>query len=193
MNKKNMNRRDYLKVSATAAAYTLIFGGVATTIHACKADESLDWTPKFFTKDEALLMADVVECIIPKTDTPGAKEALVDRFIDSNIANNFTEDLQVLFREGLTLFDEKSKADFKKKFVDLSTEDQNSVMQSMVDESQNHEGEYPHIFNAVRDLTVYGFFTSEVGAKSCLIYDPIPGDYIGCIDYSEINGVWALR
>ena len=85
-----------------------------------------------------------------------------------------------------------SESDFSKKFVDLTNKEQDEVLNKLSAEAKDHEGDYPHIFDVIRDMTVYGFFTSETGAKSCLIYDPIPGDHQGCIDYSEVNGVWAL-
>ncbi len=187
-----MNRRDYIKTSGAIAGYTLFFGGVAATINACKVEPTLDWIPAYFTKEEALLVSDVVERIIPKTDTPGAREALVDRYIDANVSDNFTAEQQQLFREALASFDEISKKDFSKRFIKLVETEQNKVLESMSVEAKDHNGDYPHIFQVMKEMTVFGFFTSEIGAKSCLKYDPIPGDYIGCIDYSEVNGVWAL-
>ncbi|NNF33652.1 MAG: gluconate 2-dehydrogenase subunit 3 family protein [Saprospiraceae bacterium] len=187
-----MKRRDYLKTSAAVAGYTLIFGGVAATIKACKVEPTLDWSPVYLTTVEALLISDISERIIPKTDTPGAKDAMVDRFIDANIADNFTPEQKGLFRKALVAFDEKAKASFSNKFIDLKPEEQDEVLQAMSDEAKNHEGDVPHIFNVLKDMTVFGFFTSKVGAMACLKYDPIPGDYQGCIDYSEVNGVWAF-
>ena len=44
----------------------------------------------------------------------------------------------------------------------------------------------------LKNLVVTGYFTSEVGAKQALIFDPVPGPYKGCIDFSEVKGVYAL-
>lgn len=187
-----MKRRDYLKTSVAVAGYTLLFGGAVATIKACKVEPTLDWTPDYLTTDEALLVSDISERIIPKTDTPGAREALVDRFIDANIADNFTPEQQNLFRIALVAFDEKAEASYSRKFIDLQPEIQDEVLQSMADEAKGHKGDLPHIFTVLKDMTVFGFFTSQVGAMACLKYDPIPGDYQGCIDYSEVNGLWAL-
>ena len=77
-------------------------------------------------------------------------------------------------------------------FVDITDEQKDSLLQDLAKEARDHSGESPHIFTVIREMTVFGYFTSEVGAKECLVYDPIPTEYKGCIDYSEVNGTWAL-
>jgi len=187
-----MKRREYLKTSAAVAGYTLLFGGAVASIKACKVDPTLNWTPAFLTTEEALLVSDISERIIPKTDTPGAKDAMVDRFVDVNIADNFTSEQQELFRSDLVAFDEKAKSGYNNKFIDLKPEEQDQVLQLLADQAKELKGDRAHIFNVLKDMTVFGFFTSKVGAMACLKYDAIPGDYQGCIDYSEVNGVWAF-
>ena len=187
-----MERRQALKTTASIAGYTFIFGGLTTTIHACKSEPDLDWQPVFFTNSEAKLIVEISERIIPKTDTPGAKDALVDRFIDENIDKNFTIEQQAMFIKALEVFDDKAKSSFKMTFVDLTDEQKDTILEELSLEAKNHEGDTPHIFDVIKEMTVFGFFTSEIGAKECLVYDPIPSEFIGCIDYSEVNGTWAL-
>ena len=54
-----MNRREALKASGKIAGYTLLFGGMMTTIHACKGEPDLNWQPTFFTNAEAILVAEI--------------------------------------------------------------------------------------------------------------------------------------
>jgi hypothetical protein len=187
-----MKRREALKSTIGIVGYGLFFGGVTATIHSCKVDTGIDWNPSYLTVDEAKLVADIAERIIPRTDTPGAKDAYVDRFIDENITLNFTEEQKVQFREALVSFDEKASKSFKKNFIKLEGTQQDEVLNQLYQESENHTGENPHIFDVIKKMTVFGYFTSEVGAKQSLVYDAIPGTYKGCIDYSEVNGVWAF-
>ena len=48
----------------------------------CKVDKAPDWTPSYLTPEEAEQVAAMAETILPKTDTPGAKDVFVDRYID---------------------------------------------------------------------------------------------------------------
>ncbi|MFZ5999973.1 MAG: gluconate 2-dehydrogenase subunit 3 family protein, partial [Bacteroidota bacterium] len=42
-----------------------------------------------------------------------------------------------------------------------------------------------------KELTVSGFFTSEVGATQVLQYAPVPGAYHGCVPLAEVGKTWA--
>ncbi len=185
-----MKRREALKASAALAAYTLVFAGVSSSITSCKVDQSLDWTPSFFTDEEAILVGAIVDRIIPETDTPGAKAAKVDRFIDMNIQNNFTVNQQKEFRDKLSSFETTAKEKFNSKFVDLDTDNQDDVLMVLYEEAKSNKGD--HIFDVMKSMTTFGFCTSEVGGKKFLAYDPIPQAYNGCIDYSEVGRNWAL-
>ena len=49
-----------------------------------------------------------------------------------------------------------------------------------------------NFFESFKQLTLLGYFTSEIGATQALKMDQIPGEYIGCINYDEVGGAWAL-
>jgi hypothetical protein len=49
----------------------------------------------------------------------------------------------------------------------------------------------PHYFKLMKDLTVQGYFTSEVGATKALRYVPVPGKYEGCMPYNKGDKAWA--
>ena len=48
-----------------------------------------------------------------------------------------------------------------------------------------------HYFKMVKELTLLGFFTSEVGATKALRYVAVPGKYEGCIPYKKGDKAWA--
>ena len=189
-----MKRREALKTTAAAlAGYTFLFGGTAVTISSCKTDKSTSWVPEFLTQDQFAIVSEVAERIIPKTDTPGAKDALVDRYIDMNVKLNFTEEQQQLFTEALNIFDTKAKEKFSGDYISISDDNKDMILQELYQETQEKDDDdTPHIFDVLKQMTVFGYFTSEVGAKEFLVYDPIPGQYSGCIDVEEVGGVWAL-
>ena len=78
-----MNRRDALKYTGVAFSYAATAGSLAAFMQSCQADVSTDgWTPKTFTKDQVEMIAEFGETLLPATDTPGAKDVLVHRFLD---------------------------------------------------------------------------------------------------------------
>jgi hypothetical protein len=49
----------------------------------------------------------------------------------------------------------------------------------------------PHYFGMMKQLTVWGYFTSEVGATKALRYVAVPTKYEGCIPYKKGDKAWA--
>jgi len=190
-----MERRDILKASAIFLGYGLVGGTSLAVLNGCKADPSTDWKPSFFTQDQISMLAEVAERIIPKTDTPGAKDALVHRYMDDAVRWNYTEEEQVLFKTAIGQFDSIAEEDFKKKFVDLAPEEMDKVIQKTADQAKAAKksgDDTPQLFTTVRGMVAAGYFTSEVGATKALVYNPVPGPYEGCIPVSDVGGVWAL-
>mgnify|MGYP001804337018 CR=1 FL=1 len=189
-----MERRDILKASALFLGYSLVGGTSLAVLNGCQAEKGDNWKPSFFTEDEIALIAEVSERIIPKTDTPGAKDALVDRYIDEAVNNNFKPEEQVRFKSSLAVFDQLANESFQKKFVELTNVQMDEVLHKMVDASKSEESSaiMQKAFPTFKSLVVAGFFTSEIGATQALVHDPIPGPYQGCVPLADIGGTYAL-
>ena len=129
------------------------------------------------------MRAEVAELIIPETDTPGAKSAGVPEDLIKHLEYNFTEEDRIKFVNSLSQFDEISG----KSFLSSTPEERTEALTQLA----KKEGD-DNVFNTLKGLTTYLFFTSEKGAKEVLIYDPIPGGYTGCVDYDQVGGAWAL-
>ncbi|MDF1697237.1 MAG: gluconate 2-dehydrogenase subunit 3 family protein [Saprospiraceae bacterium] len=190
-----MDRRDILKASAIFLGYGLVGGTSIAVLNGCKADTSDGWKPSFFTADQIDTLAEVAERIIPKTDTPGAKEALVHRYIDEAVKNNYKSEEQEFALKAADIFDMKSTEKFNKKFVAITDAQKDEILQELADLSKNEEDQSDagEVFPRIRSLVAAGYFTSEIGATQALIYDPIPGPFEGCIPLSDVGGVYSLR
>ncbi len=187
-----MKRRDILKASAIFLGYGLAGGTSIAVLNGCKADKSIDWKPSFFTQEQIDVLAEVAERIIPETDTPGAKEALVHRYIDEAMKNNFKKEDQDKVLEAVGVFDLQSNEKFQKNFVDITDVQKDEVLQGLADASKkDNEDGTSEIFPQLKSLVAAGYFTSEIGATMALIHDPIPGPYQGCIPLSDIGGVYS--
>lgn len=164
----------------------------------CAAKPTVDWKPVFLSQDQAVLVSEVAEIIIPKTDTPGAKETGVPAFIDLMLKDVYSKEDQDRYLQGLKDFDEAAKKEYGDPFIELSPEQQTAFVKKVHDEaiaeekSDKKPEKRPFIL-MTKELTMLGFFTSEAGATKVLQYEAVPGSYKGCIPLSEAgNGrTWA--
>jgi gluconate 2-dehydrogenase gamma chain len=189
-----MNRRDAIKQASILLGGVLSASAISGVMAGCKAEPKIDWTPKYFSADEAGLLEAIVERIIPKTDTPGAKDAGVHNFIDQMMADFYEEKDKAAFKDGLAKIESEAKSAHGKSFVSLSPEQQDEVLTKFDKEAYDpgrEKDDPPHFFKTMKELTVTGFCTSEQGATNFLKYDPVPGAYHGCIPYSEVGAAWA--
>ena len=162
----------------------------------CSAKPTIDWKPVFLSADQGVLISQVTDIIIPKTDTPGAKEVGVPGFIDQILAECYTKEDQDKFVEALKGFDEEAKKEHGDAFADLDAEQQSAFVKKVHDaavEAKDEPGVPRPFILQLKELTMLGYFTSEVGATQVLQYSPVPGAYKGCIPVSEAgNGkTWA--
>jgi len=164
----------------------------------CKAKPTLDWKPSFLSEEQGLLVSQVSDIIIPKTDTPGAKEVGVPGFIDEMLKEVYSKEDQDKFISGLKEFSDEAVKQFGDPFVELDPAKQVEFVTAQHDAAVKAQKETkpapprPFVLT-MKELTMLGFFTSKPGATEVLQYDPVPGAYKGCLPLSEAgNGkTWA--
>lgn len=136
------------------------------------------------------------EIIIPETDTPGAKGARVNEFIDVILTEWATEEDRNHFLDGLAGVDKQSGELFGKDFADASAAQQLALMRAM-DEAVAIAGSGPArhgntvpehdkqlrgaFFKVFKGVTLHGYYTSEIGFSRELRLEIIPGAQHGCV------------
>ena len=158
----------------------------------CKAEPTLDWTPSFFTTQEGSIMEQMVDRIIPTTDTPGAIDVGVHTFIDRMMADFYEEEKKLAFQAAIQKVDEDAKADFGKKFTALSDEQKDELLKKYDQAAYTKTTGEDHFFKTMKELTILGYFTSEQVGEQVMSYDPIPDTYDGCISWEEGKPDWSL-
>ena len=143
-----------------------------------------------FTKDDLALMDEIGETIIPTTDTPGAKAAHIGAFMAVMVADCYDDAHQTLFQVGLKKIDEASHARFGKSFRQASPAQRTDLLNALDAEQKDVQrkkkwDELPHYFRLVKELTLVGYFTSEIGASQALSYVEIPGRLDGNVPYKK--------
>lgn len=137
----------------------------------------------------------MIDQIIPATDTPGAKAALVNEFIDVILTEWATEEERRHFLEGLAAVDQQSQELFAKDFVDASPAQQFTLLRAMDDSADAARSRRPRnadtvperdtqlkgdFFTAFKGITLHGYYTSEIGFTKELKLQIIPGAQHGC-------------
>jgi hypothetical protein len=130
--------------------------------HAAVAAVSGPWKPKVFTAAQNDTVVALAEIIIPKTDTPGATDANVNRFIDSVLASASTEDRQQ-FIDGLGWLDAHVTESHGATFLKAPAETQLAVLTDLSKAPSGTPG--GDFFRAIKSLTVTGYYTSEIAMR----------------------------
>lgn len=190
-----MDRREALQRAGLVLGYAVSAPVLAGIMNGCKAAPDLTYKPDFFTEDQARLVSEVAEIIIPRTDTPGAKDVGVPGFIDKILKECYKKEDQDRFLSGLKSFDDEAMETYGDSFLDLEPSQQHEHVKKIHDlaitvSEKSELKERPFIL-MIKELTVTGFFTSERGATEVLQYNPVPGAYHGCVPLAEVGKTWA--
>ena len=175
-----MNRREALLVLAGTAAIPDQLLAIGRSVHERVRAGSL----RALTTHQNETVATIAELIIPKTDTPGARDAGVSAFIAVMLADWGDDDQRQMFTAGLANVDERSRTAFGKEFIGCSPAQQSEILQDLDYElAQLRDAKRDtskNFFGAMKWLTLTGYYTSEVGASSELHYRVVPGRFEPC-------------
>ena len=131
------------------------------------------------------LLAEAADTIIPDTDTPGAKAAGAEQFIVRVLRDCYVREEQAKFYDGLAKLDDASRKAHGRGFAELDKAQRTELMK------QAAKGDKA-FFLRLRELTIAGYFTSEIGATKALEYLPIPGRFEGDVAMQPGQKAWAL-
>lgn len=185
-----MDRRDALALATALLGGTLV--GAELFLSGCSRS-SESGSHALFSAADVALMDEIGETILPDSDrSPGAKAAQIGRFMQLMVTDCYAEAEQKLFIAGLAAIERRAKAEHHQSFVTLSPADRTTVLTFFDQEARHQQADtaQPHFFALMKELTIWGYFTSEPGATQALRYNPIPGRYDGCVDYSKGQPAW---
>ncbi len=187
-----MDRREALKKAAWAMGGAISAPTIFAVLNGCTAKPTIDWKPSFFTEDQGILISQVSGIIIPKTDTDGAIEVGVPGFIDQLVHETYKKEDQDKFVASLEEFATAAEAKYGDPFIELDPEQQSEWVLSQHEAAiTDRSGTGDNFILKLKELTMVGFFTSEVGATQVLQFDPVPGAYHGCVPLAEVGKTWA--
>jgi len=189
-----MDRRELLKMIVAATGAAMI--GLPALGQA-QAPAAGAKTP--FSDADVGTLDEIAETILPRTKTPGAKDAGAGAFMATFVSDCYTARQQATFRAGLADIDKRAGG----RFVSLAPQARTELLRALDAEARKHavevtetgtaeEGEaMPHYFTMLKQLAIFGFFTSKVGATEVLQYVAVPGRYDGDLAYIPGTPAWG--
>jgi len=190
-----MNRRAALNRVSMIMGGTIV--GAEIFLYGCKPG-----TPPLsdieFTPENLAFLDEVGETILPETpSSPGAKAAKIGEFMKVMVTDCYKKDDQNAFLEGIVALNDLAKSKFDEGFIAVSEEDKKTFLESLDQEAKDYdkarEKDKPkHYFTMMKELTLWGYFSSEVGATQALRYVETPGRWEACIPYNEGDKAWAI-
>lgn len=215
-----MKRRTAIKNIGLGMGVSVSTGTFLSMIASCKSEPSTttvaenEWTPSFLTdKTQCAFVENMADIIFPPTDSPGAKEAGVIKYIDLMVDKIYRPEEQARFKKGLKTCIATVESEQGGKFSDLGTDKLTAFLESHIgskadkaaydarkemlgkkeaptDAAAQKEYYLYNFLDAVKNLTIGGYFGSELIATKHMIYDPVPGPYEGCIDWAGGNNYY---
>jgi Gluconate 2-dehydrogenase subunit 3 len=197
-----ITRRDaILKVSALLGGTALV--GQAAMLAACTREAAEApaaagdaSTSELFSAADIESLSEIADTILPETATPGAKAAGVGPFIALMVRDTYYPAEQDVFRKGLVTLNEECENEAGVSFTAASPAQRLALLERLDKESHENmwdrpEGEPPHYFRMLKELTLLGYFTSEIGYTQAMRYAETPGRYDPCVPYEEGEPAWA--
>ncbi len=122
-----------------------------------------DWRPQVLSAEQDRTVDVLSELIIPRTDTPGARDAKVHRYIDLMLDRGLFASEREAFLSGLKSLDERCREEHGAPFAGLPEDRQVRILTAMSDGGDT-------FFRQIKDLTIRGYYTSREGLLEELEY-----------------------
>lgn len=175
-------------------------GSLLGTGRATFAAQSKTLPERALTPTQRALIAQLAETILPQTDTPGAIEAGVPAFVERMVSQWYTPTERKIFFEGLGSLERECQLRFHAGFVACDQAQRVEVLKHFEtlesayrapQELRSRPDERSPFFFKLKQLTVLGYYTSEIGATQELRYNPVPMHYDGQMKFSDVGRQFA--
>ncbi|WP_372779708.1 gluconate 2-dehydrogenase subunit 3 family protein [Litorivivens sp.] len=203
-----MNRRQFLECAALLiTGATAAQAGFALTeeqrVYLATAPNYIARKADFLSPEQRSTLALLTETVIPRTETPGAIDAGVPRFVELMVFEWFTPDERAIFLNGLNALMSTTLENFNKPFETLGMEQRTKILEELESEASDslwyemgNAGMGEEVSDApfickLKELTIWGFFTSEVGSTQVLRYEAMPMTFDGNRPLDKDDSSWA--
>jgi hypothetical protein len=189
-----MHRRQALRLLASAATLPLLSREAFSLFQAAHEQLSEQRVLKTLNPHQNATVTTIAEIIIPQTSTPGAKAARVNEFIDLILTEWYDEEEKSTFLTGLADVDSRTRELYGKDFVECGEKQQVGILQALDDEvaartedvrRRRNRPPEKNFFFMIKQLTLVGYYTSQIGFEQELHGEIIPPRHAGCVPLEE--------
>jgi hypothetical protein len=174
-----------LQLSSMVLGYSVVGSLAGAILSGCRADGGKTFKPKYLNRAQAALVSTFAERILPATNTPGAIEAGVPQFIDEFYGLHTEAEEQKKLTDALATFDSDCQNKHGKPFAKLQPDTQDAMIAELAKAQADLDFS---LFRKMKEITISGYVTSEIGSNALLTNVPVPGRYQGCISLAEAGG-----
>lgn len=187
-----MDRRKALKNVALLLGTAISSSTIGVLFESFSIPESEKNQVSFSATDEDVL-AEFAEIILPTTTSSlGAKAAGVGAFIPMIIRDCYPAAMQQIFASGLVEMESNCMSAYNRNFLSLNNEERQKILVDLRTATLASNSKVS-FFTLARDLTLLGYFSSEIGCTQAREYLPVPGRYDGSADYVPGQKAWATN
>ncbi|MES2518026.1 MAG: gluconate 2-dehydrogenase subunit 3 family protein [Bacteroidota bacterium] len=169
-----MQRRSAIKNLALTIGSAIILPSWANAWNR----ESLQNSQVIIFSSQENLLAEIVETIIPKTDTLGAKELNIHQFTVKMVADCYDKKAQDIFKKGLDSVDALAKKEAGKAFVECDGKQKLDILSKMSNAENSDDKAFVRL---VKNLVIQGYLNSEYVMTNLRKFEFAPGHYYGCV------------
>tara|TARA_R110000868_G_scaffold29447_2_gene109546 strand:- start:2246 stop:2842 length:597 start_codon:yes stop_codon:yes gene_type:complete len=198
-----MKRRDVLKNMGFVAGYLVATPSIISILQSCSSKKE-PWVPMFLSVEQGIVLTNLSNVILPKTDIPSATELNVPQFFDKYINEVLDLDVQEQFKTAFQNIISILKTNFNENIELVSDENYKALLDTYmlvkdgIDPEREANPEFMDMtksdfLNSVKYLCISAYLTTEDIGEHVLKYDPIPTKYY-CGDLQELTGgkAWSL-
>lgn len=194
---RTIDRREAIRrVTALLGGATLIGG--TTLMAACNRERTATSAAGYgtFTPADIAWLDEVADTIVPTTSTPGAKAAAVGHFMAVMVTDTYDPKDQQIFRAGMTQLEDAARKAHGADFLAATPAQRLALLETLDREQKAYQdakkGSDPnHYFRMMKELTLVGYFTSEIGVTQAMRYRESPGRFDPCVPYTAGETIWA--
>jgi len=181
-----MKRRELIKLVTLSTGAVLSAPLVSSLLTSCNEVTKIadaDYILQFFSRDDFSLIRELVDTILPKTDSPSASEVGVHKMIDTMVGTVYKPSDRERYKKGFLAL---------KNYLSSDTTNRLVALQNLSESTDEREGDVKNAMLEFKQQTITYYLSTEEVAKNYLNYLPVPGKYEPCISLEEAGDkLWA--
>ena len=184
-----MDRRSAIRRTGVLFGTGLAMASTTTLFHSCvwQKKETLDWVPRFFETDHALMIKQITHVLIPDPDIPNNIKNKISQSLDMILMEYTSKEGQESFVEGINAMDQRCIQSTGSTFLNAEQGDKTKLL--LEEEKGFINSDQPTFYGTLKQMIFETFFRTEYAVTQLLYFDSLPGGYDGCVPLEEVGKI----